>query len=484
MRGLLAIIYKELLILVRDIPGLLILFIMPVFLILIVTLAQETALQKIKESRISILFIDKDNSSLGETIEKGLTSSDFFKVIKELEGKQLSESEAKIKIANGEFQVGIVIPEDATELAFDESNKLIAKYFSGEKTDSDFAITTNKTTNILIYFDPAISNSYKNSVSSSIKGLVNAAETKIMLDNFFSLLPGEMNLRINQLLLNELKRQLNSMETEVSKRLEEKLGDYAPENLNFNIPENLTPDISQELNNTLSLLDFHLKDQNILGIEEIFAQKNTAVIKPTVVQNNVPAFALFAMFFIVIPLAGSIIAEKNEGAYDRIRTLPVSYFFLLSGKVIIYTIVCLLQFVLMLLCGIYILPELFGVIPLETGTNYAAIVVAAFASALAAIGFGLLVGTYANTHGQAAMFGSVMVVILGILGGIFFPVYLMPDTLNAISLISPIRWGIDSFLDIFVREGDIISIMPDIVKLVLFFCIALSLSLFTFVKRI
>lgn len=484
MRILLAIIYKEFLILVRDIPGLLILFLMPVFLIIVITLAQETAFQKLKESKISVLFIDEDNSSLGETIEEGLTSSDFFKVIKELEGKQLSENDAKTKIATGEFQVGIVIPENAAKLAIDKSNKLIAKFFSGEATDTNVKTNIQEASDIRIYFDPTIRDSYKNSVSSSIKGLVKAAETKIMLDNFFSLLPGEMSLRIEPLLIDELKKQLNTMEADVLKKLKEELRDYAPGSIDLDFPEDRKLDISQELENSLSILEFQWENRNILNIEEIYARKNESVIRPTVVQNNVPAFALFAMFFIVIPLAGSIISDRDEGAYNRIRTLPVSYFFLLSGKVIIYTAICLLQFVMMLLCGIYILPEFFGLIPLEVGTNYAAIAVAALASALAAIGFGLLVGTYANTHGQAAMFGSVMVVILGILGGIFIPVYLMPDTLNMISAFSPIRWGINSFLDIFVREGDMISIMPDVIKLTLFFCMALSLSLFTFVKRI
>jgi ABC-2 type transport system permease protein len=82
------------------------------------------------------------------------------------------------------------------------------------------------------------------------------------------------------------------------------------------------------------------------------------------------------------------------------------------------------------------------------------------------------------------MFGSSMVVVLAILGGAFIPVHLMPGSMKLLSNISPIRWGIDSFLFIFVREGDIASIITEVMKLVSFFIIALLISLKTFVRRI
>jgi ABC-2 type transport system permease protein len=189
------------------------------------------------------------------------------------------------------------------------------------------------------------------------------------------------------------------------------------------------------------------------------------------------------MFFIVIPLAGSMITERKEGAYSRLRTLPVKYFSVLSGKIIVYVIVCLLQLVLMILTGMYLLPVLYGLPALELGHNIGALIIAALCSALAAVGFGLLVGTFTSSMSQAGMFGSFMVVILGILGGIFLPVYMMPDQLKIVTVLSPIRWGVDSFLDIFVRGGTIGSILPNAMRLFLFFGLSLLIALINFVKR-
>jgi len=56
------------------------------------------------------------------------------------------------------------------------------------------------------------------------------------------------------------------------------------------------------------------------------------VIKPTLIQNNVPAFALFAMFFIVIPLAGSLLAERKDGTYTASEPCLLPILLILLGK--------------------------------------------------------------------------------------------------------------------------------------------------------
>ncbi len=483
MKKLGSITYKELLIIVRDMPGLLILFIMPMFLIFVVTLAQDKSLQNFSDSKIEVLFVDNDNSFLSESIAKGLEESDFFEIIKEDDDIKLTKEKEHKLIASGKYQVGIIIPKGVTKSAEQKAKDIVEDSFN---TDTLQNISKNDILNIadiVILLDPVIRDSYRNSVTSSLKSLIQAAEIKLLTKHFFELLPKELNKRMKQPLSEELDRLLKIMESEFLIRLQKEMGQYAPKNFEASLSEDINKDISIDFGKELEGLKFPWGSEKLVEINESFAQKETSTIKPTLIQNNVPAFSLFAMFFIVIPLAGSIITERNDGAYNRIRTLPVSYLSLLTGKVIVYSMVCFMQFVLMLITGLYILPVLFEMTPLDMGTNYPAIVIAALASSLAAIGFGLLIGTFANTHGQAAMFGSVMVVILGILGGIFVPVRLMPAVLQNVSIISPIRWGIDCFLDIFVREGNILTVLPDIIKMVLFFLVAQIIAIFRYEKR-
>jgi ABC-2 type transport system permease protein len=218
-------------------------------------------------------------------------------------------------------------------------------------------------------------------------------------------------------------------------------------------------------------------------VRESYALKDKSSIQPSVIQNNVPGFILFAMFFIVIPLAGSLVTEKNEGSFLRIRSLPVGLSVILGGKVIAYLMVCLLQFILMIGIGTWVFPTFFGFPPLDLGHQYFAIFIATVAASLAAVGFGILVGTTATTHNQAALFGSVMVVLLGIISGTFLPIHIMPVFIQYLSYLSPIRWGIDNYLNLFIREGTIASILPNTALLVLFFGFAMITSIVIFAKR-
>lgn len=477
---LLSVIYKEFLILIRDIPGLALLFVMPAILIMVITLTQEKALSEMKQSKIDILFVDNDGGQLSKKIEKGLKDSDFYIIIKEINGERITSKKAESIIAQGKYQAGIIIPKNASIIARERAKAIIDSSLSDVKKN-DSVFSPDSLANVTILLDPSVNDLYRYSVSSSLKGIVHSAEIQILIDNFFAVLPEKLSSRMESKMEEELTKHIKTIEENTTKQLKSKFGEYGINNLDIKIPHqeiNISEDLSKDI-----FFPTFPKNNNIVKISESFAKIDEAIVKPSPIQNNVPAFALFAMFFIVIPLSGSIITEKNEGTYNRIRILPISYFTLLSGKVIVYIIVCLFQFLFMVMCGTYIFPGLFGIEALETGNNIFAIFVSVIASGLAAIGFGLLIGTICNTHGQAALFGALMNIILCVLGGVFMPVYLMPDLLDKISVFTPIRWGIDCFTNLFVREVDIVTVLPDIIKLILFFIVAQIISLFTFVRR-
>ncbi len=133
----------------------------------------------------------------------------------------------------------------------------------------------------------------------------------------------------------------------------------------------------------------------------------------------------------------------------------------------------------MILAGIYILP-LFQVPMLVIGNQFFPLALMAFATSLAALGYGLMIGTLSTTHQQAAGFGSVSIIILAALGGIWVPIYLMPGIMRHIAIYSPFNWAISGFYSVFLRGGSFINILPEFFKLVAFF---LGTVLITFVYR-
>ena len=78
------------------------------------------------------------------------------------------------------------------------------------------------------------------------------------------------------------------------------------------------------------------------------------------------------------------------------------------------------------------------------------------------------------------MFGPVSVVIAAALGGIMVPAYAMPKAMQAVTHFSPLAWGLNGFLEIFVRQGTLLQIWPNILCLLGFFMVTLVFSWATF----
>jgi ABC-2 type transport system permease protein len=229
-------------------------------------------------------------------------------------------------------------------------------------------------------------------------------------------------------------------------------------------------------------LRFEWSREPLLAVREQVSLAGGLPRLPTAVQQNVPAWALFGMFFIVVPLSGTLLRERQEGTLQRLRTIPVSPLLLLAGKVVAYALICLGQFGLMLLIGRYLLP-LFGTPRLALGGHPEAVLLLVLCAALAATGFGILVGTLVGSYEQAAMVGPVAVVVAAALGGIMVPVYVMPKGMQAISAFSPLAWGLSGFLDIFVRDADLAGILPNALSLLAFFAATLTIAWIVYHRR-
>ena len=406
-------IYKEYKVLTRDRAGLAITFIMPTVLILIITLIQDTTFRSVNEASVPLLIVDRDHDSLSHTLEKSLINSKFFVITK----KQLSDEETKKEIATGHFFIGIIVPENTSKKLREKSSALIGKLlgnFSGDTAAVQEPIDTNKL-KVQLYFDPITKKSFKTTISNSIERIISQIEMQSMVSS-----------------LNEKMKESFPLATPA--KLE------------------ITP---------------------IVSLTEEYASYNNSSIIPNSVQHNVPAWTLFAMFFICIPLAGNIIKERDDGSAFRLLTMPGSYMIVILGKMLTYVVVSLIQFALMLCVGVFILP-LLGLPELNIGNNLPVLFLVAFSSGLAATGFGLLVGTIATSHDQASLFGAVFVIILAAIGGIWVPTFVMPEVMKKIAVISPLNWGLEAFYGIFLRNFGFKEIFPEVAKLLAFFAASLG----------
>lgn len=405
MLRLSAYIKKEFLILLRDKGGMAVLFFMPVALIIIMSLIQDAPFREYQEIKIPILVLDQDKDSLSKDIIKGLTESNIFKIDTLLEEKSLTEQEVLKAVNTGKYQLGICIPKGCTKVLRERVNGKVQETLRafGLLEKSESVSTSKPTIEFKVFIDPAAKKSFRTSVLSSMEKFVSDIQ---------------------------LKEFIKAFGTSLSAVAPQK------EKLDFD---------------TNSGIQF----QQIVAS----SNKNLPDFTTNSVQHNVPAWTLFAMFFIVIPMAGNMIKERDLGSEIRLLVLPGSLYIPLFGRIITYSIICQIQLWVMLGVGIWILP-LFGLPKLVIGNKFLLIGLAGFLSAFSATAFGVMVGSIFKTLQQAMVFGSVSIVILSALGGIWIPTYVMPETIQYISSISPLNWGLESFNNIFLRGINKTSGLP------------------------
>lgn len=202
---------------------------------------------------------------------------------------------------------------------------------------------------------------------------------------------------------------------------------------------------------------------------------------PSSVQQSVPAWLIFSMFFVVIPLSTTLVTERQQGTLLRLRSMNFSINLFLLAKLVPYLLINQVQLILMLLVGRYLIP-LFGGEYLIIGDEYFAIALMSLAVGFSAVGFALLVAVIVKTTEQATSIGGVSNILLAAIGGIMVPKFIMPEYLQDFTNISPMAWGLEGFLDIFLRGSGVNGVLMEVGSLMLFGLVSLILA-FTFFHR-
>lgn len=179
----------------------------------------------------------------------------------------------------------------------------------------------------------------------------------------------------------------------------------------------------------------------------------------TAVQQSVPAWLVFGMFFVVIPIAGVLIQERTDGTLARLATFKVPAGAVLGGKLLAFMLLNWVQLAFMLLMGRWIVPLLGGdTLSLDISPGWFLMMVVA--TSAAAVGLALLIAAHTRSFDHAAALGGGLNVVLGAIAGVMVPRMLMPPTLQTISAWSPMGWALDGMQSVFLGSPDADRVLP------------------------
>lgn len=231
----------------------------------------------------------------------------------------------------------------------------------------------------------------------------------------------------------------------------------------------------------------------VLQVIDLFQQSwfeaatlNRAAIRPmlriwynpnlTFTSFMVPAMiALAAMMVGVIQPAASIVREKEVGTIEQLMVTPVTIVELFIAK----TLPTLFIGVLAIFPSLLIV-AVFG-IPLRGSLLFFLAMTALFL--LSAIGLGVLIATVTRTLQQALLLAFFGLFPIMFLSGMLVPIESMPEFLQTLSLLSPLRYYMDIILGVFLKGAGPAELWTQALALLAIGSVLFTLSLLCFRRK-
>ncbi len=396
MQRIIATYIKEWHLMRRDLGGLALLFLMPVILIIIMALVQDGPFKDYKDHTFEAIFVNQDGGKVAASIRQGLLESKQFQLIETYDQKAIDFATTQKLIQKGTYQFAILIPDGISAEVVNSAN-LIANEM-GRQMGLPASLPHRESRegmSVQLMFDPVCKPAFRLAITNVVEKFITKIQSDIVLER-------------------------------IAKLSQSAVADTG------------TFDIEKQLRS--------------VGVKEISSQeKKMMVSKMNSVQHTVPAWAIFGMFFMIIIISDSIIGERLGGSWTRLKLIPGSFSDILIGKMLFYVLLGIIQFYLMLLVGIYVMPWV-GLPSLQLGHSPLLLLIMVTCLSFCATTFGILIGSIFKTTNQALPVAAISVVILSAVGGVWVPVEVLPDSLRAVSLISPMRWGLQGINNLLLRE--------------------------------
>ncbi len=436
MRILRATIVKDIKILLRDRVGLFMMFFMPVLLVVVITSVQNSTFELVNNNKISLIIYDDDKDSLSTRLIESIRKVGLFNL--QISDSAIRESEISAQMRSRDALVALVIPKNFTSNIQKKAEDIATRSLNDPDSLTNPARaespithparagspTTALPDSMILFYHPVMQASFRHSVEGALNSAVQVIQGETIV-----------------------------------KKLYESLNQKA---------------IPPELEKQIIFGQFPLS--------EIPVSRNGSRNVPNASQHNVPAWTIFAMFFIVISLGGSMVREKNSGSFIRLKTMPASYLNALFSKQFVYLMVTFFQAVVIFFIGNKIFPFI-GLPVLHMPADIPGLFTVTIVCGYCAVSYAICVGVFANTSEQSNGFGVASVLIMAALGGLLVPSFAMPANLQKILRLSPLHWALDAYYGLFLEGGKLKDIWMNILSLLGFTAVIQLLTLYGLKKK-
>lgn len=226
---------------------------------------------------------------------------------------------------------------------------------------------------------------------------------------------------------------------------------------------------------TQQILDGMLSEINneITGAPQLFEVEGQTIQSSDITQFDyivagIVGFALMSLG--VFGLAYQFPYEKKTGTLRRLRATPFTKPQIIFGTLVYYGAIGAVAIALMIAVAVFALG-------FELRADALSLIVFSLFSIALMLGFGLLIGGISRTENQAAVATNIIAFPLMFLSGVFFPRFLMPEWLQAITDYVPLTPVIDG-LRVIMTEGAMLhELLPQLAIMAVWFVVVYALAI-------
>lgn len=170
-------------------------------------------------------------------------------------------------------------------------------------------------------------------------------------------------------------------------------------------------------------------------------------------RQSVSGIGSMFVLFTLLGVAQTMVVERQQGTLQRLFTLPVPRFNIITGKILGAFSFGVLQFVVFILIGLLFLD-------VDWGKDYLAVAALVLAYCWSGTALGFAMSTFVKTPEQAAGASNFLAMMLAPLGGAWWPLDIVPDFMRVVGHISPIAWVMDGFNELLYYNGTLVDVLP------------------------
>lgn len=186
---------------------------------------------------------------------------------------------------------------------------------------------------------------------------------------------------------------------------------------------------------------------------------------------------MILQYMAVLLTSTAIVRERERGTIEQLIITPIRSWELIIGKLMPYVLISFFDLIEVLVLGVLVFN-----VPINGSIALMLALAALFLATT--LGIGLLISTVAKTQFEAMLLAFMIMLPTIFLSGFFFPIAAMPQFLQMLSYVVPLRYFLIIVRAVLLKGVGIAAVANEVIALIIFGLGVMSVAVLRFKKRL